>query len=96
MPPVARKSAKKKPAKKGTAGKKSAVKAKLTAGTKKKAAAKRAKPTAKQVPKQNKKAEVVVVGSANTDLIAYVPRLPVPGETLNGSSFVVSAQSSAP
>ena len=60
MPPVAHKSAKKTPGKKGAAGKKSAVKAKLAAGTKKKAAAK--KPIAKQVATQNK-AEVVVVGS---------------------------------
>lgn len=30
---------------------------------------------------------VVVVGSANTDLVAYVPRLPMPGETLNGTTF---------
>ncbi len=31
-------------------------------------------------------AEVVVVGSANTDLIAYVPRLPRKGETVHVSA----------
>jgi ribokinase len=31
--------------------------------------------------------DVVVVGSCNTDLIAYVPRAPMPGETLNGTKF---------
>ncbi len=30
---------------------------------------------------------ICIVGSSNTDLIARVPRLPVPGETLHGSSF---------
>jgi ribokinase len=30
---------------------------------------------------------ICMVGSSNTDLIARVPRLPVPGETLHGSSF---------
>jgi ribokinase len=30
---------------------------------------------------------VVVVGAANIDLISYVPRLPVIGETLHGTSF---------
>jgi sugar/nucleoside kinase (ribokinase family) len=29
--------------------------------------------------------EVVVVGSSNMDLIAYVARLPIPGETLMGA-----------
>lgn len=32
-------------------------------------------------------ASVVVVGSCNMDLVARVPRLPLPGETLTGSSF---------
>lgn len=32
-------------------------------------------------------ASVVVVGSCNTDLVARVPRLPLPGETLTGTSF---------
>eukprot|EP00045_Choanoeca_perplexa_P001183 m.18328 g.18328 ORF g.18328 m.18328 type:complete len:311 (+) comp10786_c0_seq4:50-982(+) len=31
--------------------------------------------------------DVVVVGSSNTDLISYVPRMPVPGETLHGKRF---------
>ncbi|CAM9147520.1 unnamed protein product [Choristocarpus tenellus] len=31
--------------------------------------------------------EVVVVGSCNTDLIAYVPRLPARGETITGTRF---------
>lgn len=32
--------------------------------------------------------EVVVVGSANMDLVAFTPRLPETGETLTGTSFV--------
>ena len=66
MPPVAHKSAKKTPGKKGAAGKKSAVKAKLAAGTKKKAAAK--KPIANQQVATQNKAEVVVVGSGELSL----------------------------
>ena len=31
--------------------------------------------------------KVLVVGSANQDLVAYTPRLPVPGETILGNSF---------
>eukprot|EP00041_Stephanoeca_diplocostata_P024371 m.616305 g.616305 ORF g.616305 m.616305 type:complete len:247 (+) comp22513_c1_seq11:153-893(+) len=31
--------------------------------------------------------DVVVVGSANTDLISYVPRRPVGGETITGTAF---------
>ncbi len=31
---------------------------------------------------------VVVIGSINTDLTTYVPRLPGPGETLFGHSFI--------
>eukprot|EP00730_Choanoeca_flexa_P009701 TRINITY_DN12925_c0_g1_i1.p1 TRINITY_DN12925_c0_g1~~TRINITY_DN12925_c0_g1_i1.p1 ORF type:complete len:308 (+),score=53.17 TRINITY_DN12925_c0_g1_i1:51-974(+) len=31
--------------------------------------------------------DVVVVGSSNTDLISYVSRMPVPGETLHGNRF---------
>ena len=30
---------------------------------------------------------VAVVGACNVDLISYVPRLPVEGETLKGTSF---------
>ena len=30
---------------------------------------------------------VIVVGSANQDLVAYTPRLPIPGETILGNSF---------
>src|SRR5215213_2613949 len=30
---------------------------------------------------------ICMVGSSNTDLIARVPRLPVPGETLHGHNF---------
>lgn len=33
-------------------------------------------------------AKIVVVGSFNADLTAYVPRLPKPGETLMGTKFV--------
>ena len=32
---------------------------------------------------------ICVVGSCNVDLISYVPRLPVPGETLFGSKFAI-------
>lgn len=31
--------------------------------------------------------DVVVVGSCNTDLISYVERMPMPGETLSGKRF---------
>lgn len=34
-----------------------------------------------------KRARVVVVGSANTDMVARVARLPLPGETVLGTSF---------
>lgn len=34
-----------------------------------------------------KRARVVVVGSANTDMVARVPRLPQPGETVLGTEF---------
>ena len=34
-----------------------------------------------------KRARVVVVGSANTDMVARVARLPLPGETMLGSDF---------
>jgi ribokinase len=37
------------------------------------------------------KPQVVVVGSANTDLVIRVPRLPHPGETVTGGSFQVFA-----
>lgn len=33
--------------------------------------------------------KVVVVGSCNTDLISYTPRLPKPGETINGHRFSI-------
>ena len=32
---------------------------------------------------------IVVVGASNTDLTAYVPRLPAPGETLHAHGFKV-------
>jgi ribokinase len=32
-------------------------------------------------------AQIVVVGSANTDLFVRVPRLPRPGETVTGGTF---------
>eukprot|EP00949_MAST-11_sp_MAST-11-sp1_P003157 g3157.t1 len=38
-------------------------------------------------PNESKSRRVVVVGSCNTDLIAYTPRFPLPGETLHGHSF---------
>jgi len=31
--------------------------------------------------------KIAVVGSSNMDLVAYVPRLPKPGETIAGSKF---------
>ncbi|MEL7238756.1 MAG: ribokinase, partial [Planctomycetota bacterium] len=31
--------------------------------------------------------KIVMVGSSNVDLIAYVPKFPAPGETLHGSDF---------
>lgn len=34
---------------------------------------------------------IIVVGSANTDLIIRLPRLPVPGETLLGGKFLAAA-----
>ncbi|XP_033733694.1 ribokinase-like [Pecten maximus] len=33
--------------------------------------------------------DVTVIGSCNTDLISYVPRLPQPGETLHGTKFAI-------
>lgn len=33
--------------------------------------------------------DVVVVGSTNTDMIAYASHLPLPGETVHGNKFVV-------
>jgi ribokinase len=33
-------------------------------------------------------AKIAVVGSANVDLVARVPRLPLPGETIIGSDFI--------
>lgn len=33
------------------------------------------------------KAEIVVIGACNTDLISYTPRLPQPGETIHGHKF---------
>src|SRR3954454_24704850 len=34
--------------------------------------------------------KVVVVGSANMDLVALAPRLPLPGETVLGDNFVMT------
>jgi sugar/nucleoside kinase (ribokinase family) len=39
----------------------------------------------------DKKFDVVVVGSSNMDLIAYVDKLPVLGETILGSKFAYVA-----
>ncbi|XP_072031362.1 ribokinase-like [Amphiura filiformis] len=38
---------------------------------------------------KTEEAEVVVVGSCNTDLISYAPRLPKPGETIHGTKFSI-------
>ena len=35
----------------------------------------------------NEKPIIVMVGSSNTDLIAYSPRIPAPAETIHGSRF---------
>src|SRR6266508_3329259 len=40
---------------------------------------------------QNMRPPIVVVGSANTDLVIRVPRLPGPGETVTGSRFEIVA-----
>ena len=34
--------------------------------------------------------KTAVIGSSNTDLVAKTPRLPVPGETIIGSEFVIA------
>ena len=39
---------------------------------------------------EKKRPRVVVVGSANTDMVTRVPRLPVPGETLLGGAFAIA------
>lgn len=36
-------------------------------------------------------AKIVVVGSFNTDLVSYVQRMPRPGETVHGDSFMTGA-----
>jgi ribokinase len=36
-------------------------------------------------------AEIVVVGSSNTDMVVRVPHLPAPGETVLGGSFLMAA-----
>ena len=38
---------------------------------------------------EEKRPRVVVVGSANTDMVVRVPQLPIPGETLLGSAFAL-------
>lgn len=38
---------------------------------------------------QSGPSDVVVIGSCNTDLVAFAPRLPKEGETLNGTEFKV-------
>jgi ribokinase len=41
-------------------------------------------------PSRPKRARVVVVGSANTDMVARVARLPMPGETVLGGDFATA------
>lgn len=36
---------------------------------------------------RDRKADIVVVGSCMIDLVSYVPRLPMPGETIHGTRF---------
>src|SRR5512143_1275382 len=38
-----------------------------------------------------KKPRIVVVGSSNTDMIVRMPRIPRPGETVIGGSFLTAA-----
>jgi ribokinase len=40
------------------------------------------------VKTKEEKMSIVVLGSINMDLTTYVPRLPAPGETLFGTSFI--------
>ena len=37
-----------------------------------------------------RKPKITVVGSSNTDLVAIVPKLPAPGETVMGSEFIIA------
>ena len=37
------------------------------------------------------KPRILVVGSSNTDMIARVPRIPRPGETILGGEFITAA-----
>jgi len=37
------------------------------------------------------KPKITVIGSSNTDLVAKVPRMPAPGETILGAEFVIAA-----
>ena len=46
---------------------------------------------AASAPAPRKRARVVVVGSANTDMVARVARLPKPGETVLGGDFASAA-----
>jgi len=39
---------------------------------------------------EEKRPRIVVVGSANTDMVTRVPRLPAPGETLLGGAFAIA------
>lgn len=45
--------------------------------------------TAEDTAVEEKRPRVVVVGSANTDMVVRVPQLPIPGETLLGSAFAL-------
>ena len=45
--------------------------------------------TAEDAAVEEKRPRVVVVGSANTDMVVRVPQLPIPGETLLGSAFAL-------
>jgi ribokinase len=38
-----------------------------------------------------KKPKITVIGSSNTDLVATVPKLPAPGETIMGIEFIVAS-----
>lgn len=37
------------------------------------------------------KPKITVIGSSNTDLVAKVPRIPAPGETILGAEFIIAA-----
>ena len=45
---------------------------------------------AAQHEREVRMSHIVVVGSSNTDLVAWVPHLPAPGETVSGGQFMIA------